>query len=214
MQLWFSVGTARWSIFLVVGLPRANRDYAFDFSATSISRAPYSDYMLANSPHASPPIAQDSLKCLPDCQCRCHSSLMASLVPIWLASYIGHVFVSKQLIYPPWSTWSLCTVQTCRGDAQRMMAITWLLPHTQLLSGLTVTLNMTKRRIHFSLATANIIPYSSPVFKAIYDTDLHTLRDLFCRRTASIWDADIDGRTMFWVGLFLGSLFLIVWTQL
>ncbi|KAI0085489.1 hypothetical protein BDY19DRAFT_996628 [Irpex rosettiformis] len=122
---------------------------------------------------------------------------MKSLFPNWMTSYIGHVFISKRLRLRPWSEWSLCTVQTCRGDFQRATLVTWLRP-AWLLAGWNVFFHKQNWNIHFSLGTPNVIPYSSPVLGAIYDADLGSLRDLFCRRIASIWDTDIDGRTAFW----------------
>ena len=140
------------------------------------------------------------LKCPPRCECRCHHPSMIKLIPGRLTYYIGQVSISKRLLHPTFSPWSLCNVSTCRGDLHRAITLQWDSP-LRLLNGL---LQYSKdSRIHFSLGAPRVVPYNSPLFIAIWRGDFHTIRDLFATGRASIWDYDINGLPVFCVSWFL-----------
>ena len=142
------------------------------------------------------------LKCPTKCECRCHYPSVVKVIPSWLASYIGQVSVSKRLFHPTFSPWSLCNVSTCRGDLHRAIILQWDSP-LRFLNGL---LQYSKdRRIHFSIGARRIVPYNSPLFKAVWSGDYHTIRDLFATGQASIWDYDINGVPLFSVSWFLSQ---------
>ena len=135
------------------------------------------------------------LKCPPKCKCRCHYPAIARLIPHWLAPYIGQVSLSKRLLHPTFSPWSLCNVQTCRGDFQRAATIQWILPPGILHGFLEHTSK--DRRIHFSIGAPRIITLNSPISDAVWNGDLQRVRDLFATGKASIWDYTVDGLPMF-----------------
>ena len=153
--------------------------------------------MSGDSCHLPPP-ARGVLRCLPHCPCRCHDSLVTSLIPRWLAFYIGQVYISKRLLTPAFSPWSRCNVQTCRGDLQRAITIRWILP-PGLLSG---CLQSSKTQpIHIFIGAPRIIPFDSLIFEAIRSRNIRSVRELFATGQASIWDHDFDGAPIFMVSL-------------
>ena len=130
------------------------------------------------------------LKCPPNCTCRCHYPSVSQLIPSWLASYVGQVCVSKRLLHPAFSPWSLCSVQTCRGDFQQAMTIRLTLPF-RTLQGFLESRN--DCCIHFSIGAPRVVPWDSPIAVAVSNGDLQSVRNLFATGKASIWDYIIDG---------------------
>ncbi len=143
-----------------------------------------------------PYVPNGTLHCLHNCRCRCHDSAVESMIPARLTSYLGQIFLSKRLFCPPWSTWSRCNVQTCRGDLRRALAFVWLLPHG-LFSG--CFLSTGNRLFRLSIGAQRVIPYSAPIAQAVIKADLHAVRTLFSHGQASIYDTLVDGWPMFTV---------------
>ena len=143
--------------------------------------------------------SRSPLRCLPDCPCRCHSPSVHRLIPTWLAYYIGQISISKRLLRPPWSSWSLCDEQTCRGDLQRALIVQWVLP-TGFLHG---SFQSSKdRRIHFLIGAPRVVRWDSPIFNALQVGDLKGVRYLFATGQASIWDYSMNGMPVFYVSGF------------
>lgn len=134
------------------------------------------------------------LKCLAYCYCRCHSSSVHLIIPPWLSPYIGQIFIPKRLIYSLWASQNRCNVQTCRGTSHGAMTIRWIMPPTFIHGYLHSTHH---RRIHFAICAPRTIPWTLPIFEAIYNGDLRRVRDLFAMKQASIWDYDIYDRPVF-----------------
>ncbi|KAI0799648.1 ankyrin repeat-containing domain protein [Irpex lacteus] len=144
------------------------------------------------------------LHCLENCHCRCHNLSMQSLIPAKLASYIGQIYVSKRLLRAPWSTWSVCNVQTCRGDLRRTMTINWILPPS-FLSGFLQSSR--DRRIHLSIGAVRTIPLDAPILRAILDADVQRVHTLFALGQASIWDHTLHGNPILWVACKFWTLY-------
>ena len=89
----------------------------------------------------------DTLRCLPHCTCRCHRS-MTNIISPSLRSYLGDLLVPQRVLLAPWSSWTCCDVQTCRGDIQRPVTIEWVLPsgpfpiHLQLSLSTLLTIDV------------------------------------------------------------------------
>ena len=130
------------------------------------------------------------LKCSPNCQCRCHYPSVTRLVPECLASYVGQLTISKRLLHPTFSPWSLCNVQTCRGDFRQAATVQWVLPFS-ILQGYLESRN--DCCIHFSIGAPRVIPWDSPITIAVCEGDLQSVRDLFATGKASIWDYNMSG---------------------
>ena len=139
------------------------------------------------------------LKCSPNCQCRCHYPSVTRLVPECLASYVGQLTISKRLLHPTFSPWSLCNVQTCRGDFQRAATIQRIFP-PGILHGFLK--HNKDRRIHFSIGAPRIVTSNSPISDAVWNRDLQRVRDLFATGQASIWDYSMNGMPVFYVSGF------------
>ena len=138
------------------------------------------------------------LKCLPNCECRCHYPSISRLIPGWLAPYTGQVSISKRLLHPTFlSRLSLCDVQTCRGDLRRSMSLRWNSPLGLLHGSLQYIAR--DRQINFSLGAPRTVSWGSPILNTIFDGDLQGVRDLFATGKASIWDYTINGSPVFWV---------------
>lgn len=170
---------------------------ADDAHTPSIPSTTTDDHLISSTsaihPHSIP---CSTLHCLADCHCRCHGLSMQSLIPGKLASYIGQIYVSKRLLRAPWATWSVCNVQTCRGDVQRAMTINWIIPPS-FLSGFLQSSR--DRRIQVSIGAARTIPWNAPILDAIWDADIQRVRSLFVLGQASIWDHDPVGSPILWV---------------
>ncbi len=155
------------------------------------------------------PIYSESLRCLSNCTCRCHATALRMLLPPAFTPYIGQIYIPKRLLHAPWSSWSLCNVQTCRGDWQKAMSIVWLLPPTGLLLGLlSIVVNfalpfplpgvLEDPRINISIVgTRRAIHWSAPIWDAIRRADLDCVRTLLAMRKASVWDTDLEGWPVF-----------------
>lgn len=129
-------------------------------------------------------------KCLPNCVCRCHHPSVTRLVPNLLASVVGQVSVSKRLLRPTFSPWSLCNVQTCRGDIQRAATVRWVLPF-RILHGFLESSKPCP--IHFAVGAPRTVPRDSPIVNAITNGNLQAVRNLFATGKASVWDYDMNG---------------------
>lgn len=129
------------------------------------------------------------LLCPPKCECRCHYPSVAPLFPACFASLIGQLSISKRLLHPAFSQWSLCNVQSCRGDFQSAMTIRWILP-SGLLHGLLQSRR--DRRIHFCISSPRIVLWDSPIIKAVWYGNLQGVRNLFATGQASIWDYTVN----------------------
>lgn len=149
-----------------------------------------------------------NLQCALDCECRCHSSTVLRLIPNLLAPYVGQVHISKRLLSPPWSSWSRCNIQACRGDWFGESSIQWVLP-----SGFVpVNLQFSSPSLPFcfSIGTPRIIPYSAPIWGLLRQGDVEGVRELFARKQASVWDADENNETLLMVSVRLVGMFCYV----
>ena len=145
-----------------------------------------------------------TLRCLPDCTCRCHLPLVDQLVPVWLAPYIGQLSVSRRLLYPFWSSSNLCNVQTCRGDLQRAVTVQWSLPFG-LLNIRGSLQYFQGSQIQLSISAPRTVPFGSPIINAVWHGDARAVHDLFAAGKASIWDHSFDGLSVFWVSRLLSE---------
>ena len=84
----------------------------------------------------------------------------------------------------------------CRGDLQRAMTVQWILPFSIFDGSLQ---SRKARRIHFSIGAPRVVPWDSPVIRAVLLGDLQGIRNLFATGQASIWDYMTDGLPVFWV---------------
>ena len=134
------------------------------------------------------------LKCPSNCPCRCHYPSVSRLIPSWLASYVGQLTISKRLLHPTFSPWSLCNVQTCRGDFHEATTVRWTLPFRTLQGFLE---SRSDCRIHVSIGAPRFVPWDSPILNAVCDGDLQGVRDLFATGKASIWDCTKGGLPVF-----------------
>ena len=134
------------------------------------------------------------LGCPPSCQCRCHYPSVTRLVPKYLAPYIGQLSISKRLLHPTFSSWSLCNVQTCRGDFQQAATIRWVLPF-RIFHGFLESRN--DCCIHFSIGAPRVVRCDSPIMHAVWNGDSQGVRELFATGKASIWDYTINGYPVF-----------------
>ncbi|KAI0799649.1 hypothetical protein BC629DRAFT_1497477 [Irpex lacteus] len=136
------------------------------------------------------------LECSDNCTCRCHARSLSPLIPQSLAPYVGQLFISKQLLHPAFTPWNCCNVVTCRGTYLKPAKVAYTFPQWSLLHGSFQTSSF--ETIHLSLNAYRTVPYSSPILEAIFDADVHGVRDLFAKQQASIWDVDINGDSIFW----------------
>ena len=143
---------------------------------------------------------RDGLACLPNCNCRCHDFSFSSLIPSWLVWYIGQVFISRQLlqVHSAWISWSRCNVQTCRGDFLRTMTILWLLPRGLFWGCMQCP---TTFRVNICIGAVRTITWDSPVFVSCREGDVRGVKELFAAGKASIWDATVNGHSLFYVRL-------------
>ena len=149
-------------------------------------------------------IPRNALNCLPDCTCHCHHPAVVQLIPDWLEPYVGQVAVSRRLLHPAFSSWSLCNEQTCRGDLRNAMTLQW---KSWLLHGYLQYVSK-DRRIHFSIGAPRVISWGSPIIKAIFRGDLQSVRSLFATGQASIWDHAASGVSVFRVSEILARFCL------
>ena len=140
------------------------------------------------------------LRCLPGCHCRCHDSSFSSIIPAWIAWAVGKIFISKRLLYPPWSSWSRCNFQTCRGDFLRTVAILWLLPRVPFLGYFRFSTYF-KFPLTVCVGAVRTIPWDSPLLLLAKTGDVQGIRELFTRGQASIWDTTVNGHSLFYVHL-------------
>ncbi len=147
-----------------------------------------------NPPLANHPYHRGPLRCPSDCVCHCHALSVTPVIPQRLASYIGQIYISNQLLdlitYRPMRR---CSIATCRGDFLKPARVSWFLPpwflHGQLQS-------WSNRRVHFSINAARAVPYTSPILRAIHGTDVQRVKDLFAKQEASIWDTTSFGTSV------------------
>ncbi|KAI0339164.1 ankyrin [Trametopsis cervina] len=133
----------------------------------------------------------DSLRCLDGCQCRCHTYAFRTLVPKYLVPYFGQIFLPKRVLHPPWSSWSRCNEQTCRGDWLTEVPLRWFLPTGGL--ALHLELSSPSLPVYLSVSTPRLVPRNALVWRLVGSGDVEGVRELFLRRQASVYDITEGG---------------------
>ena len=134
------------------------------------------------------------LRCLPACECRCHTLAFKQMVPSCIVPYFGKLFVPTRLFHPPWSSWSRCDVQTCRGDLLEDMPVRWLLPARHF--NIKLELSSESYPIYLSIGTPRLIARNAPIWRLVESGDLDGVRDLFSDKKASVYDVTENGGSL------------------
>lgn len=144
-------------------------------------------------------VSNGPLRCLPACECRCHTLAYKQVFPSWVVPYVGKLFMPTRLFHPPWSSWSRCDVQTCRGDLLDDMLVRWLLPARHC--NINIKFSSESYPIYLSIGIPRLIARNAPVWRLVESGDLDAVRDLFLDKKASVYDVTENGGSLITVSI-------------
>lgn len=142
----------------------------------------------------SPSCSNGPLRCLSGCDCQCHALAFKPIIHKRLVPYVGQVYVPRRFFHPPWSSWSRCDVQTCRGDLLEDLPIRWLLPSRAF--NIQLRLGSSNHPIYLSIGTPRLVARNAPIWHLVESGDVDSVRNLFHAKKASVYDVTDAGGSL------------------
>lgn len=140
------------------------------------------------------------LRCLRDCQCRCHyRTVMRS--PRYMTEWLGDFFLGCTNL--PWCFSGLvaCSEQTCRRSWGPTVDVGYLLPSWigQGVGSFAVTFSLRRPPLNICVRTRHTVPYDSPILVCAQEGDVDGARKLLLSGQATINDVDPYGLGLLYV---------------